>query len=190
MQPALMPLNLIRGATYRDTRRFMQPQREYREISAIAATAPLRIAVPGHGLPGDWLAWVAGVSGFPDLNRVPGRQLAHRVEVVDDATLEINALSGVGLTPAGGQLIYQPPVDLSGATARLTIREREDGGNELLSLATGDGIVAAGPGTLVVTLSAEETTAIAWSAGWYHLDVTFPDGTVSRFFRGPVTVEQ
>lgn len=190
MQPALMPLNLIRGATHRDTRRFMQPQREYREISAITPSAPLRIAVPGHGLLGDWLIWIAGVAGFPDLNRVPGRQLAHRAEVIDEDTLEINSLSGVGLTPAGGQVIYQPPVDLTGASARLVVREREDGGNELLSLASGDGIAAGAPGTLVVALSAEETAAISWTAGWYHLDVTFPDGTVSRFFRGPVTVEQ
>lgn len=190
MQPALMPLNLIRGATYRDTRRFMQPRREYRDISAIAPSAPLRLTVPGHQLLGDWLVWVAGVSGFPDLNRVPGRQLAHRAEVIDADTLEINSLSGIGLSPAGGQLIYQPPVDLSGATARLVIREREDGGNELLSLATGHGISAGAPGTLVVELDAEDTTAISWTAGWYHLDVTFPDGSVSRFFRGPATVEQ
>ena len=190
MQAACVPLRIMRGATYRDTRRFMQPRREYRDISAISATAPLRITVPQHGLVGDWLAWVVGATGFSDLNRTPGRQLAHRVEVIDTDTLEINALSGVGLKPAGGQLIYQPSVDLAGSTSRLVIREREEGGGELLTLASGDGISAGAPGTLLVELAAEDTAAIGWTAGWYHLDVSFPDGTVSRFFQGPVTVQQ
>lgn len=190
MQPACIPLRLVRGATYRDTRRFMQPRREYRDISAVEPTAPLRLSVPGHGLAGDWLAWVAGVTGFSDLNRAPGRQSPHRVEVIDDNTLEINAISGVGQKPAGGQLIYQPAVDLAGATARLVVREREEGGAVLLELTTGTGITAGGPGALVIEVSAADTAAITWASGWYHLDVTFPDGTVSRFFRGAVAVEQ
>lgn len=190
MQAARVPMCIARGATYRDTRRFMQPRREYRPISAIAQTAPLRLTAPGHGLDGDWLAWIAGASGFPNLNREPGRQAAHRVEVIDADTLEINSLSGVGLNPSGGQVIYQPPVDLTGATARLEIREREEGGSVLLALASGAGISPGAPGTLVVEIAAADTAAITWTSGWYHLDITFPDGTVSRFFRGPVTVEQ
>lgn len=188
MQPACTPLRLIRGATYRDTRRLMQPIREYRAVSAIIAAAPLSLTVPGHGLVGDWLAWVTGTTGLPDLNRTPGRQNPHRVEVVDADTLKINCANGAGARPesGAGQLIYQPPVDLTGATARLTIREREDGGAALLELA----VAAGAPGTLVVEISAAETAAIDWVSGWYNLDVTFADGTVSRFFHGPVTVEQ
>ena len=192
MQPACLPMRLIRGATYRDTRRLMQPPKEYRPLTAISATAPLRLTVPDHGLAGDWLAWVVGTTGLPDLNREPVRQLPHRVEVVDVDTLEINRLSGAGLKPTAGagQLIYQPPVDLTGATARLVIREQEEGGSQLLELTTGSGITTTAPGTLAVEIDAEATQAITWTSGWYHLEVVFPDGTVSRFFRGPVTVEQ
>lgn len=192
MQPACLPMRLIRGATYRDTRRLMQPPKEYRPLTAISATAPVRLTVPAHGLAGDWLAWVIGTTGLPDLNREPPRQLPHRVEVIDADTLEINQLSGAGAKPAAGagQLIYQPPVDLTGATARLVIREQEEGGSQLLELTTGSGITSSAPGTLAVEIDAEATQAIAWTTGWYHLEVIFPDGTVSRFFRGPVTVEQ
>lgn len=192
MQPACLPMRLIRGATYRDTRRLMQPPKEYRPLTEISATAPLRMTVPAHGLAGDWLAWVVGTTGLPDLNREPVRQLPHRVEVVDVDTLEINRLSGAGLRPdaGAGQLIYQPPVDLTGATARLVIREQEEGGAQLLELTMGSGITSTAPGTLAVEIDAEATQAITWTTGWYHLEVIFPDGTVSRFFRGPVTVEQ
>ncbi|QEY75160.1 hypothetical protein [Pseudomonas denitrificans (nom. rej.)] len=192
MQPACLPMRLIRGATYRDTRRLMQPPKEYRPLTAISATAPVRLTVPAHGLAGDWLAWVIGTTGLPDLNREPPRQLPHRVEVIDADTLEINGVSGAGLkpVPGSGQLIYQPPVDLIGATAHLVIREREEGGGQLLELTMGSGITSTAPGTLAVEIDADTTQAITWTTGWYHLEVTFADGTVSRFFRGPVTVEQ
>ncbi|QRY79629.1 hypothetical protein JVX91_00510 [Pseudomonas sp. PDNC002] len=194
MQPACLPLpmRLIRGTTYRDTRRLMQPPKVYRPISAIAATAPARLTVDDHGLTGDWLAWVAGTTGVEGLNREPPRQLPHRVEVIDADTLEINGLNAAGFKPAAGsgQLVYQPPVDLTGATAALTIREREDGGAVLLVLSTGAGITNTAPGTLVVEIAPESTDDITWTSAWYHLEITFADGTVSRFFRGPVTVEQ
>jgi len=192
MQPACLPMRLVRGATYRDTRRLMQPRREYRPVTAIAATAPLRLTVPEHGLTGDWLAWIEGTTGLPSLNRAPARQNPHRVEVIDADTLEINSQSGAGFAPVpgSGQLIYQPAVDLTGATARLIITATEEGGAVLLELATGAGISHTAPGSLAVEISPEQTQAIAWKSGWYHLDITFPDGSVSRFFRGPVTVEQ
>ncbi|WP_313462457.1 hypothetical protein [Pseudomonas nitroreducens] len=192
MQPACMPLRLVRGATYRDTRRLMQPPKEYRDIQAIASDAPLRLTVPAHGLASDWLAWVIGTTGLSELNRDPARQLPHRVEIIDADTLEINSLSGVGFKPAAGagQLVYQPPVDLTDATAKLIIREAEEGGATLLELTTGAGITHSAPGTLVVEITAAASAAISWITGWYHLEITFPDGTVSRFFKGPVTVEQ
>lgn len=192
MQPACLPLRLVRGATYRDTRRLMQPPKEYRPLTGISPTAPVRLTAPGHGLVGDWIAWVTGTSGLPDLNREPPRQLPHRVEVIDADTLEINRLSAAGFNPAAGsgQLIYQPPVDLAGATARLTFRSQEEGGAELLVLVTGAGVTTTAPGTLTVEIAAEDTAGISWTSAWYHLDIVFPDGTVSRFFRGPVTVEQ
>lgn len=194
MQPAClaMPVRLIRGATYRDTRRIMQPPKEYRALTGITSTAPVRLTVPAHGLAGSWLVWVSGTTGLEGLNREPPRQLPHRVEVIDADTLEINGLNGAGFKPtaSAGQLIYQPPVDLTGAAARMTFRSQEEGGDDLLVLATGAGITITGPGTLVVEITAEQTAGISWTKAWHHLEITFPDGTVSRFFRGPVTVEQ
>lgn len=192
MQPACTPLRLVRGATYRDTRRLMQPRREYRPVEAISADAPLRLTVPAHGLAGDWLAWVISTTGLQGLNKAPGKENPHRVEVIDADTLEINGLSGAGFNPSAGagQLIYQPPVDLTGATAALTIRSSEDGGAVLLELGTGTGLSFGSPGSLAVEITATQTAALEWTEAWYHLDVTFSDGTVTRFFRGPVTVEQ
>ncbi|EPM7285131.1 TPA: hypothetical protein ACKQBO_001087 [Pseudomonas aeruginosa] len=101
MTPACVPLRVERGATFRDTMRIMQPSLVYRPITQIAPTAPVRLTIPGHGLPDTWLAWIDGVQGMPELNRARLRQLPHRVASIDDNTVEINLLSAASLAPVG-----------------------------------------------------------------------------------------
>lgn len=187
MQPAKLDLHIVQGSTLRDTLRLMQPRYEYRPITALGG-APLRLTVD-HGLPGNWLAWVEGVSNMQGVNRSQ-RERPHRVTVIDADTLEINALSAFGLNPTGGQLIYKPPVDLTGAKARMQIRAGL-GGALLLELTTeNDGLAITGPGTLIRTLSAAQTAALTWTDGVYDLEVQFPDGTVQRYLQGAVTVSR
>ncbi|PXB53104.1 hypothetical protein C0056_11505, partial [Pseudomonas aeruginosa] len=170
MTPACVPLRIEKGATFRDTMRIMQPSLVYRPITQIASTAPVRLTIPGHGLPDTWLAWIDGVQGMPELNRARLRQLPHRVASIDDDTIEINLLSAVGLAPVGGQLIYQPPVDLTGAEVRMQIRA-EPGGTVLLTLSLGSGLEFAGAGTISREISASATAALEWSAAVYDVDV-------------------
>lgn len=187
MQPAKLDLHIVQGSTLRDTLRLMQPRYEYRPITALGGS-PLRLTVD-HGLPGNWLAWVDGVSNMQGVNRSQ-RERPHRVTVVDAATLEINALSAFGLNPNGGQLIYKPPVDLTGAKARMQIRAGL-GGALLLELTTeNDGLAITGPGTLIRTLSAAQTAALTWTDGVYDLEVEYADGTVQRYLQGAVTVSR
>lgn len=187
MQPAKLDLHIVQGSTLRDTLRLMQPRYEYRPITALGGS-PLRLTVD-HGLPGNWLAWVEGVNGMQGVNRST-RERPHRVAVVDADTLEINALSAFGLNPNGGQLIYKPPVDLAGATARMQIRAGV-GGALLLELTTeNDGLAITGPGTLTRFLSAAQTAALAWAEAVYDLEVEYADGTVQRYLQGAVTVSR
>lgn len=187
MQPAKIDLHIVQGSTLRDSLRLMQPRYEYRLITALGGS-PLRLTVD-HGLPGNWLAWVEGVSNMQGVNRSQ-RERPHRVTVVDAATLEINALSAFGLNPSDGQLIYKPPVDLAGATARMQIRAGV-GGALLLELNTENGGLAiTGPGTLTRTMSAAQTAALTWTDGVYDLEVEYADGTVQRYLQGSVTVSR
>lgn len=187
MQPAKLDLHIVQGATLRDTLRLMQPRLEYRPITSIVGS-PVRLTVE-HGLPDNWLAWVEGVNGMQGANRSQ-RERPHRVTVIDESTLEINALSAFGLNPSGGQLIYKPPVDLTGATARMQIRAGI-GGALLLELTTENaGLAITGPGTLVRTLSAAQTAALTWTEGVYDLEVEYADGTVQRYLQGKVTVSR
>lgn len=179
MQPACQNLSVVPGTTYRDTVRLMQPTYAYHAISAIGG-APARLTAPAHGLEGDWPVWVRGVAGMQDINRSPANQLPHRAKFIDANTLEINALSAEGLNPVGGQLVYKVPVDLTGASVEIRF-ERD--GTQLLSLSLGQGLAQPSAGTITRELTPAQTALLtgAWS---YTLDVTFSDGSITRYFHG------
>lgn len=181
MQPARLDLSIIQGATFRLVLRVMQPTLEYRPITAIASTAPVRLTAE-HDLPTDWPVWVRGVLRMPAINAEPVRQRPHMAAVIDASTLEINALSATGLQPTGGELIYHPPVNLAGATA--TMRVLDAAGSELLVLTPA---VNAG-GWVEVAIEDEQTAALDWREGNWLLDIALPNGDVERAFTGAARV--
>ncbi|WP_028627516.1 hypothetical protein [Metapseudomonas resinovorans] len=185
MQPACVPLRLIQGATFRDTLRLSQPTLVYKAIQAISAVAPVRLAVPEHGLSGDWPVWVRSVQQWPEVNREPHKGRPWQATRVDADTLEINALSAVGQKPVGGQLIYQPPVDLTGCSARMQIRDKP-GGVVLLALTVGAGLELDPAGTLRREITAEQTAQLSLAAAFHEVELTFADGAVLRWAEGPV----
>lgn len=180
MHPATQNLQIVAGATYRDTVRLMQPEFVYLPITAITPSeSGVRLTV-AHDLAGDWPVWVRGVTGMPDLNRDPRAAMPWRAKRIDASTLEINALSGAGLQPRGGELVYKLPVDLAGATVAMRFTRA---GQELLTLTFGSGLASPAPGTITRELTPAQTVLLtgAWQ---YTLDVTFSDGTVTRYYRG------
>ena len=187
MTPARLDLRIIQGATLRKPLLLMQPVFAYKPITTIQQTAPLRITVAGHGLPDGWPTWVEGSRGFAGLNRDKGRERPRLAKVIDADTLEYNELNGIGQAASGGQLIYRLPLDLTGASARMTIRSIA--GTQLLALSTASGGLAiAGPGRLLLELSAEQTAALTWTQGLYDLELVMADGSVDRWAEGEATV--
>jgi hypothetical protein len=189
MQPARLNLRINQGATFRKPLLMMQPNYRYRAIDAIQQTAPLLLTVTGHGIEGEWPAWIEGVSGWSELARDKTRQPFHLVKTVDANTLELNAFNGIGRTASGGSLVYQPPVDLTDSSARMFIRG--DAGQLLEELTTANGrLVIAGPGRLMITLTAVETAAMRWLKGRYDLELERPSGEVTRWAEGEVTISR
>jgi hypothetical protein len=187
MQPARLNLRINQGATLRKPLLMMQPVYRYKPIAAIQAIAPLLLTVEDHGLAGEWPIWIEGVTGWGELSRDKTRQPFHLAKVVDADTLELNAFNGTGRSATGGMVVYMPPVDLTGCTARMFIRDAS--GGLLLELTTeNDRLVIAAPGRLIITLSAEETAAITWTQGRYDLELTMSNGDVTRWMEGDVTV--
>jgi len=184
MQPACLSLRVIPGATLRSPMLLMQPTYTYRPIAAIEPTAPLRLTVPAHGLPGDWPTWIEGVSQWSALNRDKAREAFRIAQVLDADTLEYNELNGIDQRARGGQLVYQLPVDLTGITARLVITPEQGTALELTT--ENGGLLIAGPGQLVLVIAAADAAAMTWAKGTYTLDITWSNGEVSRWLHGPV----
>lgn len=185
MQPARVDLPVVPGTTYRDVVRLMQPDFVYPPITAIAPSeSGVRLTVV-HGLAGDWPVWVRGVTGMADLNRDPRNAQPWRAQRIDADTLQINALSGAGLNASGGELVYRLPVDLTGASVAMRFSRS---GQALLTLTLGAGLEVPTPGTINRTLTPEQTAQLA--GDWqYTLDVTFSDGTVTRYYHGGAVQE-
>lgn len=186
MQPACLALRVVPGATLRKPLLLMQPDYAYRDIIGIAEPAPLRLSVPDHDLPGDWPTWIEGVSGWTELNVDKRLQRFRVARVIDESTIEYNDISFNGQSISGGRLVYQLPVDLTGASAVLLITPSQGAALEL-STANG-GLVIAGPGRLVIVLTPEQTVAMTWPRANYTLDITWSNGDVSRWLHGPVEV--
>lgn len=182
MQPANIALSIVRGATLSESIRVMQSHLEYRPISKISDTAPVRLSV-NHGLPKDWPVYVQGVQGFQELNRTVTNG-ALMAAVVDTDTLEINAVSAVGRKANGGMLVYHPPVDLTGAVAVMQVLDEK--GGVLLEMSP---VVHPG-GWIDIKLTAEQTASLDWRLGWWLLNATMPNGEVIPLFVGTVEVAQ
>ncbi|SDS21763.1 hypothetical protein SAMN05216421_1118 [Halopseudomonas xinjiangensis] len=185
MQPANVPLRLIPGTTHRELLRVMQPTWTYKPVTAIEASAPVRLTIPAHGITTDtWHAWLSGVQHMPELNREALRELPHRVHVIDANTLEINRISATGRNPSGGELRYQPPVDLTGCTLEMQVLDKV--GNTVLTLDNDSGLSISGPGTIERVIGAD--VLIPSTPVRYWLEVRYPDGTEHRYWEGAITL--
>lgn len=187
MQPACLDLPIIPGATNRKPLYLLQPRWERRAITEIQRTPSLLLTVTGHDLPAEWPCWVEGVSGWSALNRQPPQQAPWMVGVVDADTVEINALNGAEQNGRGGWLVYQPGVDLTDATAVLTLT----GPGYTLELTTANGgLQVLGVGRLLIVLTPEQSAGLPLSGVTYTLDINWSNGDVDRWLDGPVTVRR
>ena len=83
------------------------------------------------------------------------------------------------------------PVNLSGYSARMQVRDGFDGGSAIVNLTSGTGITLGGTaGTIVVALTPTQTAAIdATPSGQYVYDLELVSGsTVTRLVEGLFTV--
>ena len=84
------------------------------------------------------------------------------------------------------------PVNLTGCTARMHIREEVASADPFISLTTENGGITLGgvAGTIVLYISPTATAAFTWLTGVYDLEIVFSPTDVRRLVYGPVTVSQ
>lgn len=82
------------------------------------------------------------------------------------------------------------PIDLTGCTARMQVREEVESSTVLLSLTTENDGIALGDalGTIDLYASDEDTSAFTWDAGVWDLEIVHPGGEVTRLAQGSISV--
>lgn len=85
------------------------------------------------------------------------------------------------------------PIDLSGATARMHIRQTIADETPLIELNDGNGravITDAAGGEITLMIEDEDTTALDFVAGVYDLEIAYSGGTVDRVLEGKVKLSR
>lgn len=167
--------------------RWAESARTYRTVTAVSLSAPCLLTVPGHGLPDAWPFRLEGIKGPDLLNSDPEDPVScYRAQVASADTLQLE-LSTLGQKPLVGQaaLSYLKPVDLSGYSARFTLKTAARATTNLFQ---GPAAVDLANQRITVTLADEITQAFPSGRAWYALDVLDDQGNVYAVDAGEALV--
>lgn len=160
-----------------------------------------RLSVSSHGLFDGWGVAVYGVKSPRQINAVnnpPEGGDYHSATVIDTGTIELNDVTPVDENgqewPAytsGGFIQYDTPVDLTGYTARMSIKDKI-GGAVLHSLTTENGGIVIDPAakTILLSIPAATTEDFTWSRGVYDLEMVSSAGKVTRIISGRIALSR
>ena len=172
---------------------------------SLASGAP-RLEVTAHGCPNGWRTAVTMVKGMTQLNArnsPPRTNDYYTATVIDANRVEFNDVTPVDDSgrewPAwtqGGFLQWNTPVDLSGVTVRMKIKDKA-GGTVLASTELADAplnilsfAIDNSSKTIILTISAANTAALTWKKGVFDIEAVDGSGKVTLLVSGNVTVDK
>jgi hypothetical protein len=147
------------------------------------------VTAANHGAPVGWRVKISGALGMKEANTSDYLVASE----VTTTTVTFNSINSLGYTTytGGGVLEYNEPVDLTGYTARMQIREKVTSETVLETLTTSNGkiLINNTSKTISMILSAATTEAYTWKTGVYSLEME-KDGVVVPLIYGSVAVER
>ena len=187
-------LTIYQGRTFSQVFRWSTLPYLYEAITAITQTGPVSITCAAHGLTPNWPVAVVSVKGMTQINALhnpPRDSEMNPCSVVDPNTITINNINSALFAAyvSGGYLQFYTPVDMTGYTASMSIKDRV-GGTSLLSLSTVAGSIIIDNTNKSVTLALTPaiTAALAWTKGVYDIEMIAPTGVSYPLAYGTVTV--
>jgi hypothetical protein len=183
------------GATFNPKLKYSQPQFTVKTITDITQSGQAVVTATSHGLTLDWPVWIVGVQGMAQINHKPDElsvpDEAYQAYYVDANSLRLNLdTTRMAAYTSGGELLYHPPVDLTGYTARMQIRETVDDEDVVLELTTENGGITLGGtnGQITLLIDADDTAALTVDKAVYDLELIDGSGIVTRLVSGEITV--
>lgn len=187
--PTKINLKIYQGSTFRETVRWESSTKVYVPITNITKSAPMVVTAVNPTIPSGWRVKIAGVGGMKEVNS-DNWLIASEVGGNSVTFNSINALNYTTYT-SGGVLEYNQPMDLSGYTARMQIREKLTSTTALEDLTTSNGKILLNNTnkTISLILGATTTEAYTWKSGVYSLEME-KDGVVTPLIYGNVSLER
>jgi hypothetical protein len=188
-------LCIEQGKTFTRVVRWETSPMVYNPISAIAQVAPALITSAGHGVLDGWRVAIINAKGMVEINakNTPPRDSdLVPATYVSGSQISLNSVSAADFTPytSGGYIAYWSGVDLTGYTARMTIKDRVGGlVLKALVLASGTGLtIDTVLRTTTINITAVDTAAFTWLKGVYDLEMVSASGIVTATLTGAVNV--
>lgn len=187
-------ITIKQGATFSLVIKYSQPRLDVATITGITKSGQATVSAAGHGIPTDWLVWIVGVEGMLKINHQPSElkdtAAAYYAYLVDANTVQLDLdTTRFGDYVSGGELLFHPPVNLTGYTARMQIRESLESTTVLHSMTTdpSGGIVLGGTaGTVTLSIPATTTAGFTFDCAVYDLELISSTGVVTAVATGSV----
>jgi hypothetical protein len=182
------------GKTFNQVVRWESTPIIYKPITGITQAAPVQITATAHGVPAGWRVAVVSVKGMLGINakNTPPRPSDYHPATVAGANaITLNDVNSADYSPysSGGYLQYNTPVDMTGFTARMTIKDVVGGtAQETLTSGNGKIVLDNTAKTITILLDAATTAAYTWVKGVYDLEMVSAAGVVTAILTGRVTV--
>jgi hypothetical protein len=177
------------GSTFKEIIRWESDVKSYRNITGITKSAPLVVTSAAHAIPAGWRIQISDVGGMKEINSLDTWHIATPISL--DA-IELNAVNSASYTAytSGGIISFNTPIDLTGYTARMQIRQTLDSTSILEELTTTNGkiVVNSTLKTITLNIDAVTTAAYTWNTGVYSLEMISNTGVVETIATGTVTL--
>lgn len=189
-------LLVLQGSTFSHVLSWGADPPTLKPITGISKAAPPVITAPAHGLVANWPVWIADVQGMKQINNPFGPDESpdndpYTVAIIDSSNISLQGQSSISYTAylSGGYLLYFPPIDLSGYTARMQIRQPKASSTIILELNTSNGgIVLDNVGkTITLVMTAVQTAALTFGVADYDLEM-ISGSTVTRILQGKISL--
>lgn len=189
-QPLKQNFKVIQGNTFREVFRWENSSKKvYKPIIGITQAAPCVVTSTGHGVPDGWRVKITNVGGMTEINSTENYLIATKL---DANSLEFNSINSVGYKAytSEGIIEYNEPINLTGYTARMQIREKIDSTTVIDELTTENGgiILDTTDFGIVIEIGAIKTTTYTFNSAVYSLEMVSPTGVVTTIVTGTLTL--
>lgn len=188
-QPVKLNFKIYQGSTFNEVLRWESSKKVYKVITNITQAAPCVVTSTAHGVPDGWRVKITNVGGMTELNSVENYIQATKLTA---DTIELNSINAVGYKAytSGGILEYNEPVNLTGYTARMQLREKVDSTTVIDEITTANNGIVIDETNSRITLyiSAIDTAAYTFTSAVYSLELISPTLEVTPLANGTLTL--